>query len=407
MPSRPTSTARGLRTPLWTAFICALLTWMTAEAARADDYRALGDEIIAHVRSQFVDARRAQAWAEKHAQYGARAKTADDFERITNAALRELGASHTAYYPKDSTENLDLRSLYASIIKDPEPEVESVGADFVKTAHGYFIRQVFAKGPAAEAGVLRGDRVIAADGKPFHPVRSLRGKDGSAISFDVERTKNAPPLRLRVVARKSKPAEEWLAAQDAASQVIERLGRRVAYAYVHSCAGPKPLELLQRLIDDRFARAEALVLDLRNGWGGCPPEFLKLFNPVAPTLRFVGREGKERIWPASWRKPVVLLTNGNTRSGKEIVAFEFRKHSIGPIVGERTAGAFLAGRPISLSDGSLLYLAVERCEVDGVALEGNGVLPTVEVADKLFYAAGVDPQRERALTLAAELAAKG
>jgi carboxyl-terminal processing protease len=63
------------------------------------------------------------------------------------------------------------------------------------------------------------------------------------------------------------------------------------------------------------------------------------------------------------------------------------------------------GRPIPLSDGSLLYLAVEKCEIDGVALERSGVAPTVEVPDTLFYAAGADPQRERALTLAAELAA--
>jgi len=407
MSPSPNVDRRGVHSPLWTASVCALFTLMTTLAAHADDYGALGDEIVAHVRSQFLDAERARAWSQKHAHYGAKAKNADDFDRLTNAALRELRASHTAYYPKDSSENIQLRSLYASIIKDPEPELESLGADFVKGTNGFFVRQVFLKGPAAEAGLLRGDRIVTADGKPFHPVRSLRGKDGIAVSLEVERAKNAPPLRLSAIVKKTKPAEEWIAAQDAASQVLERLGRRVAYASIYSCAGPKPLELLQRLMDDRFGRAEALVLDLRNGWGGCPPEFLKLFNPIAPTLRFVGREGKERIWPASWRKPVVLLTNGNTRSGKEIVAFEFRKHAIGPVVGERTAGAFLAGRPISLSDGSLLYVAVERCEVDGVALEGNGVQPTVEVPDNLFYAAGADPQLDRALNLAAELAAKG
>ncbi|HMJ51302.1 MAG TPA: S41 family peptidase [Polyangiaceae bacterium] len=395
---------QGLNTPLWTACICAFLTWVTAQAARADDYQALGEEIVAHVREQFLDVKRARAWAEKHARYGATVKDAVQFERRTNAALGELAASHTAYYPKESSENLQLRSLYASIIKDPAPEAESVGADFVKTPNGFFVRQVFAKSPAAAAGLLRGDRIISVDARPFDPVRSLRGKDGVAVLFEVARAKNAPPVRLSIAPRKTKPAEEWLAAQDSASQIVERLGRRVAYASLYSCAGPKPLELLQRIMDERFAGAEALVLDLRDGWGGCPPEFLKLFNPVAPTLRMVGRDGKARVWPASWRKPVVLVTNKNTRSGKEIVAFEFRKHAIGPIVGERTAGAFLMGRPLPLSDGSLLYLAVEKVEIDGVALEGSGVAPTVEVADTLFYAAGADPQRERALTLAAELA---
>jgi carboxyl-terminal processing protease len=45
--------------------------------------------------------------------------------------------------------------------------------------------------------------------------------------------------------------------------------------------------------------------------------------------------------------------------------------------------------------------------VDGGALEGNGVSPTVEVADAVPYAAGADPPRDRALELAAQLAASG
>jgi carboxyl-terminal processing protease len=405
MSESPVVDRHRVRTPLWTALIGAVLAWIPAHATSAADYRPLGEEIVAHVREQFLDGKRALAWAEKHSRYGAAAKTAADFERLTSIALKELGTSHTAYYPKDSSENLQLRSLYASIIKDPAPEIESVGADFVRSQGAFFVRQVFANGPAAAAGLLRGDRVIAADGKSFDPVLSLRGKDGRSVSFEVARAQNAPHVRLGIVPRKTKPAEEWLAAQDSASQVLERNGRKVAYASVYSCAGPKPLELLQRIMDERFAEAGALVLDLRDGWGGCPPDFLKLFNPVAPTLRMIGRDGKERVWAAAWRKPVVLVTNHNTRSGKEIVAFEFHKHSIGPIVGERTAGAFLMGRPIPLSDGSLLYLAVEKCEIDGIALEGSGVTPTVEVPDTLFYAAGADPQRERALTLAAELAA--
>jgi carboxyl-terminal processing protease len=210
------------------------------------------------------------------------------------------------------------------------------------------------------------------------------------------------------VPKKLKPSAEWLAAQEAASTIVERSGRRVAYTYIYSCATNAPLALLEKTIRERFAEADALVLDIRDGWGGCPPELLNLFNPRLPRLSGVGRDGKETVWsPGPWRKPVVLVTNGNTRSGKEIVAFEFRKHRIGPIVGERTAGAFLAGRPIPLSDGSSLYVAVSRAFVDGVPLEGEGVPPTVEVPDVLPYAAGADPQRERSLDLAAELATRG
>jgi carboxyl-terminal processing protease len=72
------------------------------------------------------------------------------------------------------------------------------------------------------------------------------------------------------------------------------------------------------------------------------------------------------------------------------------------VVGERTAGAVMAGRPFALSNRALLYLAVQDGQVDGVRLEGRGVAVDVEVADALPWAAGRDPQRERALQVAAE-----
>ena len=388
------------------ACLSVTLTVVHARADTSKRYAALGDEVVRHVREQFYDAERARAWAEKHARYGAAARDASDFERLTAAALAELASSHTAYYARDSIENLHLRSLFGPILKGPVPKVESIGADFVSLPDGTFVRHVFAGGPAASAGLLRGDRIVSADGKPFHPVRSLRGKHGRRVALEVERVKGAAPVKLLVVPRNIEPAEEWLAAQDQASQILDRAGRRIAYTHMYSCAGPKPLELLTRTIQERFTGAEALVIDLRDGWGGCPPELLNLFNPFLPVLRFANRDGSERTWPTRWDKPVVLLINGNTRSGKEMVAFAFQKHDIGPVVGERTAGAFLAGKPIPLSDGSPLYLATANVQVDGVMLEGKGVPPDIEVASDLFHAAGSDPQRERALDVAAGLAAK-
>lgn len=388
------------------ACVCVALALAPARAGASEQYAELGDEIVRHVREQFFDAERGRIWAEKHARYGAAARNASDFERRTAAALAELGSSHTAYYPRESSENLQLRSLFGAILAGPAPELESIGADVAKLRNGTFVRHVFAGGPAASAGLLRGDRIVSADGKPFDPVRSLRGKQGQPVALLVERARGAAPVRLTVVPRTIQPAEEWHTAQDASSTVVDRSGRRIAYTHMYSCAGPKPLALLEQAMEQRFTEAEALVIDLRDGWGGCPPELLNLFNPFLPVLRFAGRDGSERTWPTRWDRPVVLLINGNTRSGKEMVAFAFQKHDIGPVVGERTAGAFLAGKPIPLSDGALLYLATEHVRVDGVVLEGKGVPPDIEVASGLVHAAGADPQRERALDVAADLAAK-
>lgn len=78
------------------ACICVTLMVVHARADTSGRYVALGDEIVRNVREQFFDVERKRVWAEKHARYGAAAKDASDFERLTAAALAELASSHTA-----------------------------------------------------------------------------------------------------------------------------------------------------------------------------------------------------------------------------------------------------------------------------------------------------------------------
>jgi carboxyl-terminal processing protease len=97
------------------------------------------------------------------------------------------------------------------------------------------------------------------------------------------------------------------------------------------------------------------------------------------------------------------LIDGGSRSGKEVVARALQRHRRATLVGERTAGAVLAGQPFLLADGSLLFLAVQDIRVDGEKLEGVGVSPDVPLAADLPYAAGEDPQLEKALDVAVDL----
>jgi carboxyl-terminal processing protease len=97
-----------------------------------------------------------------------------------------------------------------------------------------------------------------------------------------------------------------------------------------------------------------------------------------------------------------MLVNGGTRSGKEVLAYGFKKNGFGKVIGERTAGALLAGTAFLLSDGSLLILAVEDAAVDGERIEGKGVPPSIEVPFDIRYAAGKDPQLDKAIAVLAD-----
>jgi carboxyl-terminal processing protease len=358
-----------------------------------------GDELVAQVRERFYDAKKAAEWAARHKGYGAKAKTEEDFERLTHEALVELQASHTAYYPRESLGHVGLSSIFRWVLKLKEIEYVSMGVDVTERPEGLFVRHVFAGGPAQKAGLLRGDRLVSVEGKPFHPVRSLKDRAGKPTQVMVERARGGRPLTLMVTPRRVDPKAEWLEAQEKSSRVVERGGKRVAYQYLYSCAGPEHQEALEEYILYGAENADALVVDLRDGWGGCNVQFLNLFNTRLPVLTSVGRDGKQVVTTGAWLKPVVLLVNGGSRSGKEGFAYGVKKHHLARLVGERTAGGVLFGTPICLSDGALLWLAVSDARVDGEKLEGVGVEPDVAVPFDPRYAAGADPQLDRALDL--------
>ena len=96
-----------------------------------------------------------------------------------------------------------------------------------------------------------------------------------------------------------------------------------------------------------------------------------------------------------------MLVNGRTRSGKEILAYGFKKYRLGEVIGTRTEGAVLAGTAFIVG-GGLLLLAVGDVHVDGERLDGVGVAPTIEVQDGPDSMDRSDLQRNRAIAVLSE-----
>lgn len=361
------------------------------------DFGAEGDEIVRLVREKFYDARTAEAWADKHAGYGEAIADGQQFASRTREILAELKASHTAFYTDRDVQFYGLSAIFGHLSERPAPEYPSIGADVTPAG---FVRVVFAGGPADIAGLRRGDRVLKADGLPFQPVKSFEGRMGQAVELTVQRKAEEAPIFISVRARMVNAKKEWASAQASGTRIIRQGGKSIGYVPMFSCAGDEYQDLLQQSFSRELAEADALVIDFRNGWGGCSPGFINLFNRQTPVLTMIARNGQRSRSIAQWNKPLFVLINEGSKSGKEIVAYSVRKHKIGTLVGERTGGAVLAGRLFPVSYGNILYLATADVEVDGERLEGRGVEPDVEVRDMLEFANGRDPQLEKALELA-------
>jgi len=379
------------------------------------------DEVVALVEAQLYDPSRLDAaWhaaVAAHRERWNRMSVAQDRARELRSLLATLGLSHTALYTPEQpawAELMDLfregptRGAIARFFSDGVVRYDTIGIVATELDGAHFVADVFDGSPAAQAGVLAGDRILAAAELPR--TSDVRDRQDSRVvqRLLLQRTESEETGPVLDVERiRIEPEEMYLSAQRASARVIERASRRVAYVHLRSWASERFQSLLEeQLLHGELADAEALVLDLRGGWGGANADYLSLFDARMPELAMTSRSEPPEQIRSAWTKPVVLLVDGSTRSGKEVIAHAFKRHHIGPLVGERTAGAVLGGRPFVLKDGSLLMLAVSDVLVDGERLEGIGVEPDIVVPRELPYSAGRDPQLEAALDEAARQAAQ-
>ncbi|WP_165222527.1 S41 family peptidase [Aquisphaera insulae] len=383
------------------ALLAVLVVVTSASSAPGDEWQARESQLVAVVRARFYDRARAEAWSGENQHFCKGVHDRAGFDEAARQAVQKLGRSHTAFYTADEPRYHGLRAIFpgALNLRPDQVAVESIGVDV--TPDG-FVRVIFAGSPAASSGLRRGDRILRADDRPFQPIASFRGREGKRVTLSVQRHKDAKPLEIVVVPRRIDPRQEWLDDQEKGARVVDHGSKKIAIMRLFSAAGEAHEERIRDAIAGPFAGADALILDLRDGWGGAAPTFLNLFNRTPPVLEQKGRDGKGLKFDTQWRKPLVLLINEGSKSGKEIVAYAVKKHKLGKLVGTSSGGAVLAGTPIRFDDRSILYLAVADVRVDGETLEGVGVRPDEPVTDALPFADGRDPQLERALDVAAK-----
>jgi carboxyl-terminal processing protease len=355
-------------------------------------------------------------WEAARTRYRPKATAASSREEAAaaiNAMLGELGASHTHYYTPEDPAYYQLANIFAGALEHhglrrlfPNGEVAYPGIGAFTEADsrgGAFVTGVIEGAPAHEAGLLVGDEILSADSRPFRPVDSFLGKVGAPVSLQVRRTPGAAPVAISVTPADLHPDEMFLRGLKASARIIAAGNNaRIGYVHVWSYANYRYQSALEDLIGDGALKdADALIWDLRGGWGGAQPQYLDLFNPRAPTMQVKGRNGETGLVDVKWRKPVAMLINQGTRSGKEVLAYGFKEYRLGELVGQRTEGAVLAATAFLIGDDGLLLLAVEDVLVDGQRLEGIGVEPTIEVKFDSRYAAGADPQLDRAVQVLA------
>ena len=376
---------------------------------RIDDFDrgAVFDEVSSAVIEHFYDPDfNEAAWKQraiKSRKRAANVKNLDDFSNEINGLLASLNASHTFYYSRDNPKRYQLLGVFNKLFENQIENCESlfnydgIGIDTITIESENFVCSVYDGLPAANAGMMFGDQILSVDGRPFHPIQSFAGKSKSNVAVEILRANRKQFVSVAVEELDGRSMFEK--AMMSSVRIIQRSGKNIGYLHVWSYAGQKYHEQIRStLLWGKISKCDSVIIDLRDGWGGADVNYINLFRPPIIEVHSKNREGDASNYSGVWQKPVVLLTNSQTTSGKELYAYAFKKLNIGKVVGEQSAGAVVAGRIFLLSNGDVLYLAVTDISVDGIRLEGVGVAPDIEVKRDIRMGQN-DVQLHRAIEL--------
>ena len=371
-----------------------------AQTGSVPDYGSAFQQVWKETRDRFYDKHmHGVNWETVGENYRASAREArnlTEFQTIVNRMLGELHASHLGYFTKNDIEYYLLPAVFRGEMDSAKVGQIGVTGD-IKTSC-LKVRAVLDGSPAAKAGIRVGDELNEAGGEPFATVGPFQGREGSSLLVTADRP-GAGRMTFVVKPVAESPQRYFLAATKKSVHVIDRDGKHIGYIHLWCMTNDQFRQAFEEALTGELSKTDGLIIDMRDGFGGTPFGYTDIL--MRPSIEWdEERRGERSSRHSGYGKPVVVLTNGGTRSAKEFFCYQLKKAHRATLIGTRTAGAFLGASGVPIGTDGYLEVPVTGLKVDGAKLEGHGVDPDITVADSDTYGPN-DAQLKRAVEVLA------
>ena len=262
---------------------------------------------------------------------------------------------------------------------------------------GVEITEVMPDSPAYEAGLQKGDLILAVEGAPI--------RDGSEDAIDMTETKN----RVRgeegtdvtlTVSHEGETRDVTItrATIKTVNVTSELMDNGLMYIHIRNFelnAAKDTIDAIEAAVEQN---AKGIIFDVRFNPGGYKNELVQILDvllPEGPLFRSVNFDGTENVDESDAdhiELPMAVLVNYDSYSAAEFFAAALQEYDAAKIVGAQTYGKGRFQTVFRLADGSAINISIGQYTTpNGVSLVGKGITPdypvelTEEELQNLYY----------------------
>jgi carboxyl-terminal processing protease len=295
---------------------------------------------------------------------------------------------------KGMLETLDPHSAYMppSMFKEMQEETrgrfEGLGIEITLKDGILTVVSPIEGTPAFKAGVVAGDQIIKIDGEStknftlVDSVKRLRGPRGTKVTITIMREGLSKPKDFTLV-------RDVIPVRSVRYELLEKNYGYIRISQFQEKTDADFEKAMKGLEEESKGALKGLVLDLRNNPGGLLDQAVKISDRFIDSGIIVSIDGRreeaKQKWPAhpdgtATQYPLIVLVNGGSASGAEIVAGAIQDHGRGILVGTQTFGKGSVQTIIPLKDGSGLRLTTARYYTpSGRSIQAKGIVPDIIV----------------------------
>ena len=286
---------------------------------------------------------------------------------------------HSAFMPP---------TMYKEMQDETKGRFEGIGIEIEMKNGVLTVVSPIVDTPAFKAGIQARDQIIQIEGEStknltlMESVNRLRGPKGSKVTIMIMREGFTKPQEFTLV-------RDVIPVRSVLYEILEKQYGYIRVTQFQEKTDSEFEKAIKALEEENKGSLKGLILDLRNNPGGLLDQAVKVTDRFIESGLIVSVEGRredQKIKSYARHEgtispyPLIVLINGGSASGAEIVAGAIQDHGRGILVGTQSFGKGSVQTIFPLKDGSGLRLTTARYFTpNGRSIQAKGIVPDIIV----------------------------